>query len=73
MLLDVTAELPCLALTAFSEGEIPLHARDLGEPHKYVIEEEREPDTFAFTFFTHHVHAVVPVTGTDERQAMFTK
>ena len=47
-----------------------MHACNLGELHEHVIQEKSQPDAFAFAVFAHHVHAVVPVTGADERQAV---
>ena len=44
-----------------------------GEAAEHVAHEEREPDALAFAFPAHHVHAVVPVAGTDEGKAVFTE
>ena len=62
-----------LFLAAFGEGDVTVHAGNLGEPHEHFIKEKSQPDAFAFAVFAHPVHAVVPVTGADERQAMLTK
>ena len=37
------------------------------------IEEEPQPDAFALSLRTHQVHPVVPVSGADERQAVFAE
>ena len=46
---------------------------DLLEPHEHFIKEESQPDAFALAVFAHKIHAVVPVAGADERQAMLPK
>ncbi len=43
------------------------------ELHEHVIEEKPQPNAFAFTLRAHPVHAVVPVAGTHERQAVSAK
>jgi len=45
----------------------------ISEPHEHFIEEESQPYTFAFAVFAHNVHAVVPITRADERQAVYAK
>jgi hypothetical protein len=50
-----------------------MHACNLSEGDEHFIKEKSQPDAFAFALLAHQVHAVVPVTGTDKRQAVFTK
>ena len=67
--LDILAQLCRLFLAARGEGAVAAHARKLGELHQHVIQEETQPHAFAFAVCANHVHAVVPVTCADERQA----
>ena len=48
-------------------------ARHLRKLRENIVQEECEPDAFAYAFVAYLVHPVVPVAGTDERQAMWTK
>jgi len=73
MLLDIPAQITRFSPTAFGEGQITMQVCYFNETHEHFIEEKCEPDAFAFAVFPHHVHAVIPVTGADERQAMFPK
>ena len=50
-----------------------MHSCNLSEPHENFIKEESQPYAFTFAMLTHPVHAVVPVTGADKRQAMPAK
>ena len=50
-----------------------MHSCNLSEPHEYFIKEESQPYAFALAMFTHPVHAVVPVTRADKRQAMLAE
>ena len=52
------------------KSRIAPEPREPGKPAKHLTHEEREPDTLAFAFPAHHVHAVVPVAGTDEGKAV---
>ena len=45
-------------------------AGHFGEPREHFIQEESQPDTFAFAMFAHFIHAVVPVARAHQRQAM---
>ena len=47
-----------------------MQACDLRKPHKHFIQEKSEPDAFALAVLAHQVHAVVPITRADERQAV---
>ena len=44
----------------------------LRKPCEHFIKEESQPDALAFALFTHEVHAVIPVAGTHQEQAMRT-
>ena len=44
-----------------------------GEPREHFIKEKPQPDAFAFAVLAYQVHAVIPVAGTNERQAVLTK
>ena len=70
MLLDILAQLSRFALATFSEGQVTTQACHLRELHEHVIQEKSQPDAFASALFADHVHAVVPVTGADEREAV---
>ena len=50
-----------------------MHACNLSELYEHFIKEEPQPNTFAYAFFPHNVHAVVPITRADERQAACAK
>src|SRR3990167_6560418 len=52
------------------EGGVILQARHRRELRKHGVQEESQPDAFAFTVMAHQIHAVVPVTGAHERQAV---
>jgi len=56
----------------FGEGQVTTIAGDLGEPQEHFIKEKSQPYAFALPLCAHKVHTVVPVTGTDERQAVFS-
>src|SRR5208282_4967037 len=61
------------AAAAFGKRHVAVHACNLSESQKHVIEEESQPDAFAFAVLADKVHPIVPVTGTHEGQAVFTK
>ena len=48
-------------------------AGHLGELREHFIKEKAQPDAFPFAVFAHQVHAVIPVAGAHERQAVLTK
>src|SRR4249920_993508 len=73
MLLDVPAYLIRLRLATFRKGHIATNAGNPTELHEHFIQEKTQPDAFAFAAFAHNVHAVVPVSGTDEWQAVLAK
>src|SRR4030043_1915452 len=50
-----------------------MHACNLSEPHENFIKEESQPNAFAFAVFADNVHAVVPITRADKRQAVYAK
>src|SRR3989304_6156196 len=70
MLLDVPAHLRRLLPATLDEGRITMHAGNLTEPHEHFIQEKTQPDALALAVHAYNVHAVVPVTGADERQAV---
>src|SRR5512143_1832909 len=47
-----------------------MEAGDLRKSHKHFIKEKSEPDAFSLAVPAHEVHAVVPITRADERQAV---
>ena len=51
----------------------PCSARKHGELLEHFTQEEGQPDAFAFAVPAHQIHAVVPVTGPDERQAVLAE
>jgi hypothetical protein len=73
MLLDIPAK-PCRFLPAtFDESRIAMQLCNVRELHEHVMEEKPQPNAFAFTLRAHFVHAVVPVPGAHERQAVSAK
>ena len=48
----------------------PLPLRDLGELLQHGVQEEAQPDAFARALDADQVHAVVPVAGAHQRQAV---
>src|SRR5512145_1754964 len=46
---------------------------NFGKLHKHLIEEECQPDAFTFIVLAHHIHTIVPITGTHERHAVLTE
>ena len=46
-----------------------MQARNIYELPEYFTKEKAQPDAFPFAMLTDHVHAIVPVSGADERQA----
>ncbi len=73
MRLDVLAQLLGLPPAALDKGLITLHARDLAEARQYLIQEPAQPDALAPTLDPDQIHAVVPVAGTHQRQAMLAE
>ena len=73
MLFDIPAQLGRFPLAALDKGCVITHAGNLNKLYEYSIKEESQPDTFAFAVFAHKVHAVVPITRADERQAVLTE
>src|SRR5918992_1367100 len=57
----------------FREGQVTAHAGNLSEPHEHVVQEKSQPDAFAFSADAHHVHAVVPVPGADQWEAVLAE
>src|SRR5512144_2307683 len=45
-------------------------ARYPGELHEHFIKEKSEPNAFTLAVLAHQVHAIVPITRADERQAV---
>ena len=48
-----------------------MHACDIAEALQHVVQEKCEPDALALAAGADAIHAVVPVAGTDQRQAVF--
>ena len=57
----------------FGEGCVAARARQLGELREHFVQEEAQPDAFALALIAHQVHAVVPVAGADQRQAVLAE
>ena len=70
MLLDILAQLRRFRLTAFRERHIAARCAPLSELHEHVVKEEAQPDAFAFAMLADQIHAVVPVAGAHQRQAV---
>ena len=73
MLLDILAQLCRLLLAELDESRVAMQLCNGFELHEHVMEEKTEPDAFAFTLRADFVHAVVPVAGAHQRQAVFAK
>ena len=59
-----------LGLAALGEGGVAAQRGQLGELRQHVVEEEAQPDAFALALLADQVHAVVPVAGAHQRQAV---
>jgi hypothetical protein len=66
MLLDIPAQLGLASGSARQDGPRK-RATSVNHEHR---KEKTPPDAFAFALFAHKVHAVVPITGADEREAV---
>ena len=73
MPLDIAAQLGRLSFTTLGKRHVAMGARNLSEAHEHFIQEKSQPHAFALAVFAHQVHAVVPVTGADERQAVLAE
>ena len=73
MRFDIAAQPGRLPGATLGEGHITLRPGHLGEPREHFIKEKTQPDAFPFALGAHQVHAVIPVAGAHERQAVFTK
>src|SRR5204862_4409629 len=73
VLLDVLLQLLCFSEAAFGEGDVLAGPGQFGDLREHIIKKKSQPDTFATSLFTHHVHAVVPIARTDQRQAVFAE
>jgi hypothetical protein len=65
--LDIPPYLRGLPSAEFGEWVVAMPVGNLSELHEHFMEEETQPYTFPFSPGAHHVHTVVPITGTDER------
>ncbi len=73
MLLDVAAQPIPLFQAKIGKGCVAIRPRHRGELPEHVVQEEAQPDALALAPHPHQIHAVVPVAGTDQRQAMLTE
>ncbi len=73
MLLDILAQLKPGHFATFGEGGLTLQARHRRELREHRVQEESQPNAFTFTVITHQIHAIVPVTGAHQRQAVFAQ
>ena len=73
MLFEALAQPLRLTLAALDEWLIAAQARHLGKAHQHLVEEEAEPDALAPALVSNPVHAVVPVAGAHQRQAMLAE
>ena len=73
MLFQVLPKLDPLHFASLGEGRVSLRLRDLGKLLQHGTKKEAQPDTFAGAFDPHQIHAVVPVAGAHERQAVYTE
>ena len=72
MFLDSPREPGSLIHTTCGESFVAIEVRNLCELHKHFTKEKAQPDAFTFAVFADHVHAVVPIAGSDQRQAVCT-
>src|SRR6185436_12079841 len=40
---------------------------------EHVAQEEGQPNAFSFAMFTNEIHTIVPITASDQRQAVLPK
>src|SRR3989339_1995207 len=71
MPLDAPLQLCRLCPTEFGKNQIPTPVCNPGKLSEYLIEKKCQPDAFTFPGGAHHVHPVVPVAGTHQRQVVF--
>src|SRR5262249_40040890 len=62
-----------LFLTKARKGLIAARSGQGRKLFQDIVKEEREPDAFAFTLVPDPIHPVVPITGTDEGQAVLAE
>ena len=73
VLLDILADMIGFRLAALAEGGVTMKAGYIGEPDEHVVKEESQPDAFAFAFFAHLIHTVVPVARAHQGQSVLAK
>ena len=70
MLLDIARKRCPLIDTTRSKGRVAVKPGQACELLQHFTQEKPQPDTFSFAVFAHHVHAIVPVAGADQWQAV---
>src|SRR5437867_9579116 len=73
MLLDIFTQSIGVRPATRRKGRVSTGKRNLHEPEQRFIKKKSQPYTFALAGFSHQVHAVVPVAGTDQRQTVNAK
>ena len=70
VLLEALAQPGALALAARGEGGVAARTRERAELPQHFAQEEAQPDALALAAHPHQIHAVVPVAGAHQRQAV---
>ncbi len=68
--LEIAPQLPGFQTAAAGEGRIAVKLGKRGERRQHLVQEEPQPDAFTLAVDADQVHAVVPVAGTHQRQAV---
>ena len=72
-LLEHRRQPPRLGAAALGEGIVAARRAEGREVEEHGMEEEAEPDALAPSFAAHEVHAVVPIAGAHQRQAVLAR
>ncbi len=73
VLFDVFAQTVAFRCAEFGEIGVVVLPRQRAELAQHLDQEEAQPDALALAVDADPIHAVVPVAGADQRQAVFTK
>ena len=71
--LDVFLQCFASARQRSAKGDVLARARQLGKLREHIVKKKGQPDAFAAAFFSDQVHAVIPIAGADQRQAVLAK
>src|SRR5207248_8694992 len=68
ILFQTLVQLGCFRQATFAEDGVTAAAGQISEARQYFMLEKSQPDAFAAAMLTDQVHAIVPVTGADQRK-----